>query len=115
MSYTNSPFNNIVVASLKAALFHLRAVRDTNSSLLGLVVTSLKFASLRHYFGTVCDTHSALLDLVGATLKAASLFHHLRAMSYTYSSFLGLFGTPSLKSASLHCCVCAMRPTNSFR
>ena len=101
MSDTHPPFHDIVIAPLDDALLYLRAMGNTNSSTPGIIVTSLKFASLRHYYlGTMGDTHSTLLDLLITSRYAASL--HLRTVCSTYSSLPGLFGT-SLKATTFLC------------
>ena len=110
MSNTNSPpFSlDLIVTSHKAALFllHLCAMRFTNSSLLGIVGTSLEAARL--YFRTMCDTNSSLDGPIGTSLEAASLY--FRAMCDTNSSLNDNVVT-SLEIASLH--LRAMRDTHS--
>jgi hypothetical protein len=47
MSPTNSTLLDLVGASVEDALLHFRAMRDANSSLLGLPCTSLVAASFQ--------------------------------------------------------------------
>jgi hypothetical protein len=63
----------------------------TNSSPLDLVGTSLKAASLHHYLGAMADTNSSLSGLIVASLKAATLY--LRAMGDTDPSLNDTVGT----------------------
>ena len=58
MSATNSTLSCLIDASLKAALLHLCTMRDTHSSLLGWLRTSLMVTPLDH-LRHVCDTNSA--------------------------------------------------------
>jgi hypothetical protein len=60
--------------------------------------------------GTMCDAYSSLLDLIVTPFKAATLMSHLRAMCDTNPSLLGLIVTP-LSAATFH--LGTMRDANS--
>ena len=86
-----------VGAPLMAAAFPLRAMPHTNSSLFGLVGTSLVAAAIAFQLRALPETNSSLLDIVGASLVAAGFCLH--AMPHTNSSLFGLVGASLLAAA----------------
>jgi hypothetical protein len=93
MSVTDSSLLGIGGTPIKAALLHLCAMRDANSSRNGLVGASLKATSF--LLSAMRFTNSSLLDLVGTPLKPAALM--FCTMCDTNSSLLGLIGTSLAK------------------
>jgi hypothetical protein len=98
MSVPDSSLLGIGGTPIKAALLfrHLCSMPPTNSSLLGLICTTLEAASFR--LSAMSDANSSLNDLIGTPLKTALL--QLSTMCDTNSSFYGSVGT-SLMAAPL--------------
>ena len=95
MRDTNSTLLGLLVTSLEAAtlpLFNFCAMRDADSSSLGLIVTPVEAASFS--LSTMSDTNSSIHDLI-VTSHVATSFPRC-AMSHTDSSLHGSIDTSLL-------------------
>ena len=99
MSVTNSSLFNLLRTSFNATSFHLCAVRDTHSSLNGLLCTSPMTATFMLAYCTMRDADSSVHDLIGTPLYATLFTLLLSAMCDTNPSLLDLV-VASLESAS---------------
>ena len=68
MCVTKPSLHNLIWKPLKATPFHLCAMRNTNSSFLGLIGTSLDFA-FRYYSFFVCRNRSTIMIIIHLLLR----------------------------------------------
>jgi hypothetical protein len=92
MRDANASLNNYICAPLKAALLHLCTMRDTDSSLFGLIGASLEAASFVFHLGAMRDANSSLNGPICTILLAASFC--LSAVRDAHSSFNYIIGAP---------------------
>jgi hypothetical protein len=104
MPATDSSLLSLLGTPLEVTSFLRTAtMRDTNSSFLDYIGTSLMAALLtRRHRCAVRDTHSTLHDLVGTSLEGANIDIFLCSMCFTNSSARGFIDT-SVKAATFSC------------
>ena len=68
MCVTKPSLHNLIWKPLKATPFHLCAMRNTNSSFLGLIGTSLDFA-FRYYSFFVCRNRRTVIIIIHLLLR----------------------------------------------